>query len=735
MKRSHHFHRYWFVALLAAFGMILSGCGGGNSSGNGSNVTTSNLSGTAATGVAMAGFVYVTGANGSEINVAINSNGSFSADVSGMTSPFMLRAVPNDTALPVQYSYAASANVTVNVTPLTTLALFLANNQQDLAAVSGSQIDATALASAMAVVRSNFTAQFTAQGLDAASYDFFASAFAANGSGFDAVLDAVGVSVDMSAGSFAVTVDGVDFTFDPNTGGAGGGGSGGGGSGGGGSTGGSSIGTHPGGITVPISIVTLVGSYDVAIYRVPAGQESLIGPSKVVIAETDGVKSIELTQTDGTVITHVDTSFPYLDPATSFQMGSSQITGVNGTDIGNYMVAQFGSDGTVIGHAGGFGQIGFRNNMNAYNTTVPAVFTALAGTWSGPAQALTCSQPDVTVTITEAGQVSMNGTPNLSCATGTVVTATWDGNDDYIIPLSTGGYQLGLDVIRGGGSTDGGGIYLTIDDPVSPASISNAKTVLSGVGGNIESSSLTRGSSGSGSGDGGASGFGSLTLGGGASSTAPVVGGPLPTSFTPTASSTGGVVNQLYWDQGVNTNLVVSNNSVQLVQGSSIWSAGIVSGGLPAAGVTLDLAAGTVAFSNVSLAPLSWASGTVILDGTLNLSAPLGGSALTFSGTGTAEAGSGMDAPAATVSTSAVIDNYSWQSAQGVIVYVADVHTNGLKSVQINTPAGPLFFNGNAGAAVSIDTAAKTVTFNNLTVPGQSPTTTSLTLNGVLTLP
>ncbi|MDD2699598.1 MAG: hypothetical protein PHH36_00035 [Sideroxydans sp.] len=230
----------------------------------------------------------------------------------------------------------------------------------------------------------------------------------------------------------------------------------------------------------------------------------------------------------------------------------------------------------------------------------------------------------------------------------------------------------------------------------------------------------------------GAGSFGSLSVSGGASSTG-VSGSAVPTSFSPTLAPSG---TALSWqDGGLAKQVTLSGNMVVFNYGGGLWSTGTVVGGLPAAGVAMDLAAGSVTFSNVSLSPSFGGSGTVTLNGTLNLSTPLTGSALTFTGTGTAEAGSGMDAPPATVSLSAAIDSYSWLSTQGVSIYVSDVHTNGLKGVQVNTPAGPVFFNNNAGAAVTIDAIGKTVTFTNLTVPGQSPTSTSLTINGTLTLP
>lgn len=219
MKTLHMAKRWHgLLAALAALGLMLSGCGGGGGSDAGGG-TASTLSGTAATGAAMVGHIEVTGAGGQTLgSVAINADGSFSADVTGMSGPFLLAALPDDTSLPTQYSYAAAAGVTVNVTPLTTLALFLANSQQDLAAMAASwssaQIDTTALATAQARINANFASQLSAQGLDPTTYDFFSAGFDTDGNGLDGMLDGLVIDVDMSGGSYSIQVGGASFSFD-----------------------------------------------------------------------------------------------------------------------------------------------------------------------------------------------------------------------------------------------------------------------------------------------------------------------------------------------------------------------------------------------------------------------------------------------------------------------------------------------------------------------------------------
>ncbi len=209
--------KHWLLALFTCFSLILAGCGSDNDDDD-----TATLSGTAATGAAIVGHVEITGTDGAPLtNVIINADGSFTADVSNMTPPFILAAIPDDGSQ-TEFSYAEAANITANITSLTTLAMYTANGNQDLAnmaanwATQASQIDADALAAAQAQVNQNFSSQLSAEGIDPATYDFFTSAFNANGTGIDAVMDSVTVNIDMAAGSINVTIGGQPFSFNPN---------------------------------------------------------------------------------------------------------------------------------------------------------------------------------------------------------------------------------------------------------------------------------------------------------------------------------------------------------------------------------------------------------------------------------------------------------------------------------------------------------------------------------------
>ena len=55
-----------------------------------------DLVGTAATGVAVSGWIYAMDATGTEISKEINADGFFRIDVRGMTAPFIMKSVAGD---------------------------------------------------------------------------------------------------------------------------------------------------------------------------------------------------------------------------------------------------------------------------------------------------------------------------------------------------------------------------------------------------------------------------------------------------------------------------------------------------------------------------------------------------------------------------------------------------------------------------------------------------------------
>ena len=204
------------LALLAA--LLLSACGGGG--GGGSSSSGPTLSGTAATGAPVSGFVYVTDSNGVEVNAPINEDGSFSVSVAGMTAPFILRAIPDDCPDCVLFSFASSSDITVNITPLTTLSLHLASGGSlaDLYAAWSANFDAlddASITDIQSVINANFAELFGTFGVDATFYDFMHAEFNADGTGIDGVLDMLTISLDYNGETFTVAIDGESYSWNP----------------------------------------------------------------------------------------------------------------------------------------------------------------------------------------------------------------------------------------------------------------------------------------------------------------------------------------------------------------------------------------------------------------------------------------------------------------------------------------------------------------------------------------
>ncbi|MBK6740292.1 MAG: hypothetical protein IPG64_21885 [Haliea sp.] len=220
MQRFHTALSGLRILLLAGFAIMLAACSDGGSSSMPS-IPSTTLSGTAAVGAPIDGYVYVQDGNGSEVNTATDpASGDWSVTVEGMNAPFLIRVVPNgggDTL----YSFANAANLTVNVTSLTHLATYLAFNGDVSAlytnwAANHAELTAEAILNAQAIINANFATEMDAADLDHTTYDFFSAAFAANSTGIDALLDRLRISIDFTGNSFTVSLDDSPFAFDVN---------------------------------------------------------------------------------------------------------------------------------------------------------------------------------------------------------------------------------------------------------------------------------------------------------------------------------------------------------------------------------------------------------------------------------------------------------------------------------------------------------------------------------------
>lgn len=205
MTKQRLFHRLCLCAVFA-----ITGCAGGGEDNN--NVATSTaINGTAATGVALTGTVTAVGANGKQAAVTLNANGTFTLNSTELTFPVLLKA--DDGNGTVLYSWAAAANSVANITPLTTLALILTDLSDNLGTVfanwsgSANALTSSALQTAQAKVNANLQTFFVNASLDSTNYDFLTTPFTADGTGIDAMLDALDFGFSYTGADFASVVN------------------------------------------------------------------------------------------------------------------------------------------------------------------------------------------------------------------------------------------------------------------------------------------------------------------------------------------------------------------------------------------------------------------------------------------------------------------------------------------------------------------------------------------------
>lgn len=218
--------RYLRVIGLCGF-LALAGCGGGGgSSSSGGTTSSGTLSGTAATGMAIAGAtVVVEDANGNQATATTDSSGHYSLNASALTPPFLVQVTP--ASGPVLYSVSASASPSViNVTPLTDLIL------RSWYAVQSSPVTADTAFTNLAgnppptvtevgviehVVRQVAALWLEKHGIDPSSFNLISTPFTANGSGADGALDQTTVTLNLGSGSGSGTVAATDGTTSQNS--------------------------------------------------------------------------------------------------------------------------------------------------------------------------------------------------------------------------------------------------------------------------------------------------------------------------------------------------------------------------------------------------------------------------------------------------------------------------------------------------------------------------------------
>lgn len=227
------FKRVTLTALCTAGLLSLAACGGGddgnsNQDGQGGGGTPppstakTTISGIAAKTSCFAGQIEVVNAAGTKSDPVATScsngtgTGAFSVQIDDQP-PFLIRAVSGDETL---FSFAALGGGSVNVTPLTTLAVLDANGYKSLADLFGNfaanqsgsaRLNSDAALEGARKVVANLQAQFASAGLSGPDSNVFSGALSAgSNAGFTRVLAAVLPIIQCSGNVCTVRVNAPD---------------------------------------------------------------------------------------------------------------------------------------------------------------------------------------------------------------------------------------------------------------------------------------------------------------------------------------------------------------------------------------------------------------------------------------------------------------------------------------------------------------------------------------------
>lgn len=202
------------ILLISTFaGVLLAACGGGGKADSPANAivqSATEIRGTAAAGLPIIGSITIKDSAGREITTPIESDGSYKANLAGMTGPFLLRAngKVNDTnVVYVSTALASDLGKTINITPFTDL--IVANIAGKAASAyfdqpEFSKLDAASIKEATDTLAARIRPVLNELGIDS-GFDLLRTAFAADHTKFDAVMDVLKVSVDAAQNKAVIT--------------------------------------------------------------------------------------------------------------------------------------------------------------------------------------------------------------------------------------------------------------------------------------------------------------------------------------------------------------------------------------------------------------------------------------------------------------------------------------------------------------------------------------------------
>lgn len=205
------------LVLAILFSIAVASCGGG---GGGAALppAASTISGTAATGAAIANAtIRIKGANGVMVETTTDANGQYtSPDISSLTAPYLVHVSKTSPAVDL-YSVGNAAG-TVNIHPLTDLIIRTWYDVQSISIdtafanpAAAPPPSATELGVIASVIEKLVQKWLVAANLNTVTFDLFTTPFPANSSGFDGFLDTLTVASGVIRVDL-VSTSGVDQT-------------------------------------------------------------------------------------------------------------------------------------------------------------------------------------------------------------------------------------------------------------------------------------------------------------------------------------------------------------------------------------------------------------------------------------------------------------------------------------------------------------------------------------------
>jgi hypothetical protein len=187
--------------------LLVTGCGGGGGGGgdDGDPIDpggTATLEGVAAGGAPLEGTVTVRDAVGETLTETVALDGTFAFDTSGMTPPFLVWAEGTVDGAPATYYAACDSDGRINLTPLTHLAMAMALGQDPVDYYRNNPgappPDPVDLEEAAQMIGDLLAGRYADLGIPS-DFDLMTDAFAADGTGFDQLLETITVTLQGNA--------------------------------------------------------------------------------------------------------------------------------------------------------------------------------------------------------------------------------------------------------------------------------------------------------------------------------------------------------------------------------------------------------------------------------------------------------------------------------------------------------------------------------------------------------